>query len=307
MESNISNYLTEITVNQNLSQHTIKAYRIDLTQVVKFFKTKGIKDVSDVKKEHLNEYLIFLKQTSKIKTIKRKFVSIKKFFNYLLYEEVIASNPFNKIILKLKADITIPKTIEFNEIKKMYTQVYLNYYNHGLGNIYYLTEVLIIELLYTTGIRVAELCNIKTNDINYNNKTILINGKGRKERIVFVHNIELIYLIKKYIKSTRNYNSKFFLKNMKMTKLSEQSVRLRIKRITKEACIISNITPHMFRHTFATALLEEEVNLMYIQDLLGHSSLTTTQIYITINKKKQQKVISRKHPRRKILTLLNKG
>lgn len=307
MEKIINNYLMEISINQNLSKHTIKAYRIDLIQIARFFNTKNIKDVNDIKKDHLNEYLGLLKETCKIRTVKRKFISIKKFFNYLLDEELIISNPFNKIILKLKSDIVIPKTIDFNEIKKLFKQIYKNYNNHEIENIYYLTEVLIIELLYTTGIRVAELCSIKTNDINFCNKTILINGKGRKERIVFIQSIEQIYLIKKYIKITKKNKSEILLRNRHMTALSVQSVRLRLKRIAKEAGISTNITPHMFRHTFATSLLEEEVNLMYIQDLLGHSSLSTTQIYITVNKKKQQRIISRKHPRRKIITSLDKG
>lgn len=307
MEKLISNYLLEITVNQNLSKHTIKAYRIDLMQLEKFIKSKNLNNVCDVKKEHINEYLGLLKEAYKIKTIKRKSVSIKKFFNYLVDENIIESNPFEKIALKLKSDMTLPKTIDFKDINKLYNQVYLNYNNHGHEDIYYLTEVLIIELLYTTGLRVAELCSIKTNDINLSNKTILIKGKGRKERIVFIQSVQLVSLIKKYLKITKKSRIETLLKNKSMTTLSAQSVRLRIKRLAKESNITSNITPHMFRHTFATSLLEEEVNLMYIQDLLGHSSLSTTQIYITVNKKKQQRVISKKHPRNRITTSFNNG
>ncbi|PAT00958.1 hypothetical protein CI105_09190 [Candidatus Izimaplasma bacterium ZiA1] len=307
MEHIIEKYLTETAVNQNLSPHTMKAYRIDLSQLAKFIRSLQITDINCIHKEHINEYIQSLKCMYKVKTIKRKMVSVKKFFAYLLNEEYITLNPLNSIKLKLKSDVTIPKTISFHEIKKIYEKVYENYNNSNKANIYSLTEVLIIELLYTTGIRVSELCNIKKTDLNIKSKTILINGKGRKERIVFINSVETTHLIKKYIQLTSHIESEFLFLNDNMTKLSTQSVRLRLKRLSKEANIKSNITPHMFRHTFATSLLEEEINLMYIQELLGHSSLNTTQIYITINKKKQQRLINKKHPRNKILTLLNKG
>jgi len=307
MEHIIEKYLIETAVNQNLSSHTMKAYRIDLTQLARFMKNLKISDVGFIQKEHLNEYIQSLKINYKVKTIKRKIVSSKKFFAYLLNEKYISSNPFNSIKLKLKSDITIPKTISFHDMKKLYEKVYTNYNNSGINPIYSLTEVLIIELLYTTGIRVSELCNIKKSDLNLKSKTILINGKGRKERIVFINSIDTTCLIKKYIKLTSHSNSEYLLKNDEMKQISTQSVRLRIKRLSNEANIKSNITPHMFRHTFATSLLEEEINLMYIQDLLGHSSLNTTQIYITINKKKQQRLINRKHPRNRIITSYSKG
>lgn len=307
MEQLVQNYIIEITINQNLSKHTIKAYQIDLKQTVKYFEEINITDVTQIKKEHINEYIAILKDKYKVKTIKRKLISIKKFFNYLQENEYILVNPFDKVHVKLKTDVTLPKTIDFHEMKKMYIKVYDNYNKLGSNEIYYLTEILIVELLYTTGVRVSELCNIKKSDLNFRNKTILIRGKGRKERIVFIQNTELIYLIKKYIRLTNVQTCEYLLRNKYLVQLSDQSTRFRLKRIAKESGVTTNITPHMFRHTFATSLLEEEVNLMYIQDLLGHSSLSTTQIYITINKKKQQKALFKKHPRKNILTPLYKG
>jgi integrase/recombinase XerD len=307
VEQLVQNYIIEITINQNLSKHTIKAYQIDLKQTVKYFEEINITDVTQIKKEHINEYIAILKDKYKVKTIKRKLISIKKFFNYLQENEYILVNPFDKVHVKLKTDVTLPKTIDFHEMKKMYIKVYDNYNKLGSNEIYYLTEILIVELLYTTGVRVSELCNIKKSDLNFRNKTILIRGKGRKERIVFIQNTELIYLIKKYIRLTNVQTCEYLLRNKYLVQLSDQSTRFRLKRIAKESGVTTNITPHMFRHTFATSLLEEEVNLMYIQDLLGHSSLSTTQIYITINKKKQQKALFKKHPRKNILTPLYKG
>ena len=300
----IDNYITEISVNQNLSNHTIKAYKNDLLQLSKFIKNLEIIKMNDIHKEQINEYIKYLKSEYKVKTIKRKIVSSKKFFTYLEEERYIKKNPFDSIKFKLTLDTTIPKTIGFHEIKKIYEQIYCNYNKYGLDSVYYLTEVLIIELLYTTGIIVSELCDIKVSDINLKSKTILIKGKGRKERLVFMNSNEIINLVRKYMKLTSEVTSEYLLRNKNLNQLSSQSVRLRVKRITKEAGISNNITPHMFRHTFATSLLEEEINLMYIQDLLGHSSLATTQIYISINKKKQQRLINRKHPRKKILTSL---
>jgi integrase/recombinase XerD len=302
MIKTIQDYIQTTKLNQNLSKHTLKAYKIDLYQLETFLEDKEIIRVEQIDKTHINEYIAYLKNTYKVKTVKRKLAIIKKFFQYLVMEDKINKNPFDYTRVKLKAESTLPKTIDFHDIKKIYNTVYSNYSKNSKNKLFYLTEVLMIELLYTTGIRVSELCNIKTSDINLKSKTILINGKGRRQRIVFIHSNETTSLIRLYMKLTQDSKNSTFLQNSALNPLSDQSVRLRIKRIMKEAKIDNPITPHMFRHTFATSLLEEEINLMYIQDLLGHSSLTTTQIYINVNKKKQQNLLSKKHPRKRILS-----
>lgn len=307
MKTQVQNYITEIKLNQNLSKHTIKAYQIDLNQHVNYLYSMEIISFSKVNKKSLNQYFGSIKRVYKITTLKRKIVSIKKFYTYLYDERMIFENPFILIKFRLKPDLTIPKTISFLVIKKIYRQVYSNFYESSNNEHYFLTEVLMIELLYTTGVRVSELCNIKFSDINIQRRTILIKGKGRKERIVFISEKSLVENIEKYNRLTAIKNHNYLLSNKMKNKLSEQSVRFRLNRLCKEANINEKITPHMFRHTFATSLLEEEVNLMYIQELLGHSSLSTTQIYIKINKKKQQRVIYKKHPRRKIFIYSNKG
>lgn len=307
MKTQVQNYITEIRLNQNLSKHTIKAYQIDLNQHVNYLYSIDFISFSNVNKKSLNVFFGSLKNTYKITTLKRKIVSIKKFYMYLYDERIILENPFVMMKFKLKPDLTIPKTISFSVIKKIYRQVYKNLYESSKNELYYFTEVLMIELMYTTGVRVSELCNIKLSDINLQRKTILIRGKGRKERIVFISEKFLVEYIEKYKRLTPIKIHDYLLSNKMKSKLSEQSVRFRLNRLCREANVNENITPHMFRHTFATSLLEEEVNLMYIQELLGHSSLSTTQIYIKINKKKQQRIISKKHPRNKIVISSNKG
>ena len=306
MNQLIEKYLTELSSNQNLSPHTIKAYSIDIRQFTSFLKEIGIVTYKDCKNKHIT--LFISKQKSyKASTLKRKIVSLKKFFSHLAITNEINENHFKKATTKFRTDKTLPRTIDFNIITSIYDKVYENFEKCLYHTEFYLTEVLIIELLYTTGIRVSELCDIKNQDINLNSSLIFIKGKGRKERIVFINNLELCRLIEMYQKLTYNPYCDYFLRNKNLSKLSPQSVRLRLKRIVKECNIKDTVTPHMFRHTFATSLLEEDINLLYIQDLLGHSSIATTQVYLKINKKKQQALVTLKHPRNKITIFTNKG
>lgn len=163
-----------------------------------------------------------------------------------------------------------------------------------------LRNVLILELLFATGMRVSELCSLKTKQINFIDFVIRIYGKGSKERLIQICNTSVCRLIDKYKETIEQKENDYFFLNRLNNRLSEQSVRYMIDDYARNAQISQHITPHMFRHSFATLLLEEDVDIRYIQQMLGHSSITTTQIYTHTSISKQKMILETKHPRNKL-------
>ena len=156
-----------------------------------------------------------------------------------------------------------------------------------------------IELLFATGMRISELCNLKYQDIDMENHSILIWGKGAKERMIQIGNLDVISAITSYINEFQKEITKsgWLFINRLGHRLSEQSVRFMINKYVDMAEISMHITPHMFRHSFATLLLEADVDIRYIQKMLGHSSITTTEIYTSVSMHKQKAILTEKHPR----------
>ena len=156
-----------------------------------------------------------------------------------------------------------------------------------------------MELLFATGIRISELCSLKMNDINLYDRTILIYGKGAKERKLQIGNDDVIKILEKYKNTYLNgiKRTNHFFVNPNGRPLSDQSVRRAINKYTSLAAIELHITPHMFRHTLATSLLEADVDIRYIQEMLGHSSINITEIYTHVAMSKQRDILTTKHPR----------
>lgn len=165
-----------------------------------------------------------------------------------------------------------------------------------------LRDVTVIELMFATGVRISELCNIKLEDIDLGDMSICITGKGAKERIVQIVNDEQKSLLNRYIAEFTGDIDKvgylFVTKNG--TRFSEQAARNMVKKYALASGVNSRLTPHMFRHAFATYLLEEDVDIRYIQRLLGHSSIATTQIYCYVTIEKQKQILGLKHPRNRM-------
>lgn len=289
----LEDYLDDCLLRKRLSQKTIRAYRIDLKQYFDFIGTS--KD--DLKK--INEYIHFLnKQYSKYKTVKRKIASIKAFYSYLEYEEIIAFSPFRKIRTKIKEPKMLPKIIQKKYLNQIFQWLFnnLDVANTEYGKKLAIRNITIIELLFSTGIRISELCNIRIKDINFQDRSLKIFGKGSKERVLYLGNDQVIQSLEKYIELNKNIdeeNNYLFL-NKFNTQLSEQTVRILLKNIEKDLNLSIHITPHMFRHTFATTLLEKEVDIRYIQNILGHSSISTTQIYTHVTYPKQKEILIKK-------------
>lgn len=297
LETLMKEYLDHCTTHKKLDYKTIKAYRIDLSQFLALIPTSTL----PVTKEILMEYLSNVHKLYQPRTIKRKIASVKAFFHYLEYEELMESNPFNKIDLNFRQPQRLPKTIPSNIIQLFLSTLYKekNQSNTPFQTNAIIRDIAVIELLFATGMRISELCSLHQSDLDLENGTVLIFGKGAKERMLQIGNEEVINALKTYKHSFAEElrNTDWLFINRLHQRLSEQSVRNMINRYAKLAHIDMHITPHMFRHSFATLLLEADVDIRYIQKMLGHSSITTTEIYTSVSMSKQREILEVKHPR----------
>ena len=291
-------YLNFCINRKNLDQKTIKSYRIDLQQYKDYYQ---LKELEWVEKSSIEQYIDHMHNKYKPKSVKRKIASLKAFFHYLEIEDIIGLNPFHKIQIKYKEPFILPKTIPINSIESIINYAYSQYKKAttAYSRMVALRNILILELLFATGMRISELCSLKSDQIDLNDYVIRIYGKGNKERLIQICNENVRSLIDKYITVMCNNNIPYFFVNRLHNRLSEQSVRYMIDDYAKNAGIKQHITPHMFRHSFATLLLEEDVDIRYIQQMLGHSSITTTQIYTHTSIGKQKTILETKHPRNK--------
>lgn len=301
----IHEYMEYCEHRKRLNEKTLKAYRIDLVQYSDFISGSE----TFLSKDILDRFITQLLKSYKPKTAKRKIASLKAFFHYLEYREILTSNPFDKLDTRVREPKLLPKTIPFHSIQAFLNEIYRQ--KEAAETEYQLRcrirDIAVIELLFATGMRISELCSLKPEDIDFNSQKILIFGKGSKERIIQVCNSEVIDALQVYRKffETDILNCGYFFVNRLHRRLSDQSVRFMINHYTASAGINRHITPHMFRHSFATLLLEQDVDIRYIQKLLGHSSINTTEIYTHVSNKKQKDILIHRHPRN--LMELNKG
>lgn len=288
-------YLVICNTLKKLSVLTLKAYKIDLNQFCDFMSDRDCFD-----KNQIIAYINMLHNQYKPKSAKRKIACIKAFYRYMEIEDIIELNPFHKINLKFKDPLKLPRTIPLNCIQDILAYAYNLYLTSVTKNQkdIALRNIIIIELLFSTGMRVSELSKLKISEIDLKNNTIRIFGKGSKERIMCITEY-LSSIINKYL-SNRTFNSDFLLINKRNNRLSEQSIRYMINNYANAINAPLHITPHMFRHTFATELHNENVDIRYIQQFLGHTSIATTQIYTYISTSKTRNILESKHPRIKM-------
>lgn len=286
-------YLEFCKYRKELNRNTLKAYRIDLEQYLSFVK----KDM--LLKAKIEEYITELHKKYKQKTVKRKIASIKAFYRYLEEEERLeGSNPFTKIRVKFKETESLPRIISRNDIERLLNYMYTIMNQSGQKSAIY-RDLSVIEMFFATGARVYEISNLKIQNMDLDNGIIKLFGKGNKERYVQIGSQEVLELVKEYYRLNQQDIDKsgFFFVNRQGKRFSEQSIRRMIRKYSCQAGISIHITPHMFRHSVATYLLEEGVDIMYIQKILGHSSIKTTQIYLHIASKKQMEILKERHPR----------
>jgi len=311
IQNEIAEFINHCKFEKNLSDKTIKAYSSDLNQFIKFLIEKNHPvDILLISKLEIRGFLENI-STMKPKSIKRKIATLKATFNFFEFEDKISINPFRKMRIKINEPKRLPKVMDISEINNIFKSAHQNnHYNTNKKSFSFLESLrneVVIELLFATGARVSEIANLKFENINILSGSVSIIGKGNKERIIQICNKETLFLLKNYINHFKYKIQKaggFFLINRLGNKLSDQSIRGIVSKISKSANIQKHITPHIFRHTLATLLLENDVDIKYIQTILGHSSIMTTQIYTHVNREKQRQILETKHPRKDFSTAL---
>lgn len=301
----IAEYVEYCEYRKRLDSKTLKAYKIDLKQYEDFCA-----DISDCfSRSAVDDFITNLHKQYKPKTVKRKIASLKAFFHHMEYRELLNENPFAKLDIHFREAKLLPKTLPFHSIQAFLSTLYAQ--KEQTKSEYQrrccIRDVAVIELLFATGMRISELCSLKPSDIDLESNNILIYGKGAKERIIQLGNQEVIAALALYQETFAKDIEQcgYFFVNRLKHKLSDQSIRFMINHYAELAGISQHITPHMFRHSFATLLLEQDVDIRYIQRMLGHSSISTTEIYTHVSNTKQKDILVNKHPRN--LMEVNKG
>ncbi|MGB0732508.1 MAG: tyrosine-type recombinase/integrase [Pontibacterium sp.] len=281
-------YLDYCQNKKHLSPLSLKAYQQDLSNFKAFIGART--SLSTITRQSLYDYVDYLySQDQAPTTIKRRLACLKAMYKWLEHEGQIELSPFSKFSLKIKVPKRLPRNIKVGELKKMASCAradasrLVSQQKEAIKprDICAFNTLLVIELLFSTGVRVSELTSIQLKDINFFAQSIHIYGKGQRERKVFLTDDEITTLVKAYI-HVRNHIAQdhdFLLVNSHGKPLSSQSARLIVRQNADRANINRRITPHMYRHTTATQLLEAGVDIRYVQQLLGHESIQTTQIY----------------------------
>ncbi len=289
-EKHINEFLRYISIIKSLDSKTIKAYKSDIFGMYNYFKQNNIQKIES---KHLLNYILFLKDQkgSKESTLKRKLISFKLFFDYLYNKKIIKNNLINEINFKIKKEHRLPKTLSSNSIKNLLDSME-NYTNKSLSSFqkYQITrDIAVIDILVSLGIRIGELATIKLNDIDLDEKTILIHGKGKKERLLYFSSDKTIINIEKWI-NIRKSDSTFLFTNRYGNPLSIHSIEAIYEKYRKLANLPRS-TPHYLRHTFATYLLNNGADIRSVQELLGHSNISTTEIYTEVSTNRKQEVL----------------
>lgn len=285
-----NDYIDYIKYEKKLSEETIKNYKYDLKQFNTYIKENNITDINKIKTKDIENYLKHLRNLNS-KTISRKITSINNFFIFLLKEKRIDHNPC-EFIDRPKLNKTLPDTLLEKEVESLL--------NIPLNTIYDYRNKAMLEILYGCGLRISELVNLTTRDVDFENAIIRCIGKGSKERITPINDY-VIYYLKEYLerrpllikKETTDY---LFLNNHGK-KMTRQGFFKNLQKILKEKGITKYISPHTLRHSFATHLLNGGADLRSVQILLGHSDISTTKIYTHISNEKVKKDYKNFHPR----------
>lgn len=281
MNQEVVNFLEYLDKELNFSDNTIDSYRKDLADFFCFLEKNGI-DYLKIDRYKVRDYLKYLDgKKLKNSTIARRISALRSFYNYLCSIGKITSNIFNNI-RNPKLEKKLPNYLSYEELEEIFENIDMSA-PKGIRN------RLIIEMFYATGCRVSELINIKMNDINRQNKTIRIMGKGSKERIVYYGDYAQMYL-DKYLATGYNENKQYLFLNDKKDKMSIEDVELIIKNIVADLSLKTHVTPHTLRHTFATHLLNNGADIKSVQELLGHASLNTTGIYTHVSNERIKEV-----------------
>lgn len=293
MEKHILTFMKYLQYERGYSSNTIINYKTDINEF-NFFLNENKLNFKFLTYQQIKLYLMKLHDLKyKRSTISRKISSLRSFYKYLVIHNIIKDNPFLLVSLP-KKDKKLPSFLYYNELEDLFD---IPDMNTPLGQ----RNRLIIELLYATGIRVSELVNIKIDDIDFYNRIIRIIGKGNKMRDIifsdYCKKIMNIYLNDGYLKLLKNRPNNYLILNNRGEQISDRAIRYILNNIIKYTSLKKHISPHTLRHTFATHMLDAGADLLTVQKLLGHESLSTTQIYTHVSNERLRDVYLKSHPR----------
>lgn len=288
MDDEIKEFLDYLEFEKKFSLYTVDNYDKDITEFKEYLVMNNINSFKKVDYSLIRKYLVFLYEKKyKNTTICRHISSLRSFYKYLLGNKLINENPMELISLP-KKEQRLPNFLYYNDLEKL---LETPDQSTSIG----LRDKLIFEILYSTGVRVSELVNIKVKDIDFENKSIRIFGKGKKERIVLFGD-QALKLINIYL-DQRGFTSEYLILNNRGNKITTRGVDLIIHKNSLKSGLKNKITPHTMRHTFATHMLNDGANLLTVQELLGHENLKTTQVYTHVSNERLRNVYLNAHPR----------
>ena len=292
-DQHIVAFLNSLIIEKGLSKNTIQSYESDIYQLYQWNISKNKKRITEIKKIDTSQYISYLfSQNLKSTSVNRKISSLKTFFNFLLKKKLINANPFADQIMP-KKPISLPKSISEDDVVKLLDAP-------KSDSLIGLRDKAMLELLYASGVRISELVNIKFSDLDLERNIIKVFGKGSKERLV-PFGEDAAQCISAYIderKKNKDIASiKYIFLNNRGSKISRHAFWHRLKEYCLEIGLKRDISPHTLRHAFATHLLNRGADLRSVQVLLGHSDLSTTQIYTHIARQRLSELVKKHHPR----------
>ncbi len=288
MKDKFLDYLQNI---KKYSDNTIINYEIDIDRYEKFLKINN-KKINNIKYKDVLDFISYIKNNHKSTSINRCLSSLRSYYNYLLKENVVNTNPF-KLVNSMKKEKKLPEYFKYNEYVELVNSIDINS-NLGIRN------RCIFEVLLCTGCRCSELVNIKLCDVDLDNREIKVLGKGNKERIVYLgsYAIDSLNMYLSVRDELSKKDNKYLFVNHLGNKLTTRGIRDIIDKILLKSSLNLKITPHTFRHSFATMLLNEGCDLKSVQELLGHVSLSTTSIYTHVSNEELKRVYLHTNPRK---------
>ena len=288
-DANLRSFLDHLYIEKGLSQNTVKAYEADISAFINWIKENTKLKLKDIKEENINKYIAYLFELNlKSSSVNRKISSIKSLYMFLVKKNILKNSPVNEVISP-KQEKYLPFSMSEDEVDKL-----LN--SPKPSNKIEKRDKAMIEMLYATGMRISELVNLKITDIDTQRCVVKVLGKGSKERLIPFGEAALESL-NAYLSDREESTSKEIFLSNRRTKISRIAFWHRIKVYLSRENLKNSISPHTLRHAFATHLLNRGADLRSVQLLLGHSDLSTTQIYTHIAKQRLSDVLKKHHPR----------
>jgi integrase/recombinase XerD len=299
-------FLFHCRYEKNLSPRTLKAYDIDLQQFTRFLLAGAFPEqIAAIGKPALRDFIQHLFTTLKAKSVKRKVATLKSLYGYLEREEAVETSPFRQMDIRIREPLRLPRTVPLPTLKRLFKHLYQAKERAGSSSDRHrllVRDIAVLELLFATAARISEICDLKIDDVDVRRGRVRIQGKGRRERLIYVSDAEVLAALREHRDGEDGGADRYFFRNRGGRRLSDHSVRVLLRKHASAAGLELHVTPHMIRHSVATLLLEDGVDIRYIQHLLGHTSIATTQLYTHVSDKQHRRVLRSHHPRRRFRT-----